>query len=192
MTDENVLRRARLIEPHAHSRVSYAKHTTRLASGLVFTGDMVRLSYVVDVPTRVQRLIIRAATVFPWWVILISTRFSWVVLPWAERDWDNGEWRFTTVRPTYRLIWWWDRKYQARALDQLLVRDIRIGGPNRVWFSAFIESIPATMFAELAIGSRLEMPTASPGQEIVVELYGTGGPITVDLVSEILLPEAVS
>ena len=72
MTDENVLRRARLIEPHAHSRVSYAKHTTRLASGLVFTGDRVRLSYVVDVPTRVQRLIIRAATVFPWWVILIS------------------------------------------------------------------------------------------------------------------------
>jgi hypothetical protein len=45
------------------------------------------------------------------------------------------------------------------------------------------------MFAELAIGSRLEMPTASPGQEIVVELYGAGGPITVDLVSEILLPE---
>ena len=72
MTDENVLRRARLLEPHAHSRASYAKHTMRLASGLIFTGDRVRLNYVVDVPTRVQRLIIRAATVFPWWVILIS------------------------------------------------------------------------------------------------------------------------
>jgi hypothetical protein len=137
-----------------------------------------------------RRLIIRATTVYPWWISVILRLFSWIVLPWAERDWHDDHWRFTPLNPTYRLTLWWDRKYQARALDLLYVKDVRIGGPNQTWISTFVGPIAATMFSELAIAWQLVMPTASPGQEIVVELCGTGGPITVDIVSDIILLEA--
>jgi hypothetical protein len=184
--------RARLLDPlHVPShKVRVTQQVTRFASDLVLEDSRgVRLTRKVEIPTRMRRLIIRTTTVYPWWISVIMRLFSWIVLPWAERDWGDGHWRFTPLNPTYRLSLWWDRKYQAHALDRLYVQDVGIVGPNQTWGSTFVEPVAAAMFSELAIAMRLEMPTASPGQEIVVELCGTGGPITVDIVSDIILPE---
>lgn len=118
------------------------RQVTRFASDLILEGEdipRVRLVRKVDVPTRITRLVIRATTVFPWWISLILRLFSWAILPWAERDWDDyRRWRFAVLRPTRKLGLWWDRRYQVRAINSLLVQDIHVGN-----WSTIVEPLPA-------------------------------------------------